>query len=157
MPTKRKTSSPTRRPADAPQLPRLGYLLKQAHLQFIEQANAALIPLGMNTRVWAALMSLDDEQGSSQAEIAQRLGIDRTTMVALIDELQARGLVAREMHPNDRRKNRIGLTREGSKFLQQGMLLVDDTERRFLAVLGKQKAQQLKKALQAVIKPNSKT
>jgi DNA-binding MarR family transcriptional regulator len=134
-------------------LPRLGYLLKQAHLRFMEQAAEALAPLGIGTREWAALICLDDERGLSQGEVAQQLGIDRTTMVALVDALQQKGLVARQPHPGDRRKNRVALTAEGRSVMAQGAQLADEAEHRFLAVLSPPDAQQLKGALLAVIAP----
>jgi DNA-binding MarR family transcriptional regulator len=133
-----------------------GALTRMEHkpTQWVAQRRPALSVLGIDTREWAALICLDDERGLSQAEVAQRLGIDRTTMVALVDELQAKGLVAREAHPDDRRKNRLGLTPDGRKLLQQGAPLVDDAEHRFLAVLDEPDAQHLKSALRAVIGPN---
>lgn len=138
--------------ADQP-LPRLGYLLKQAHLQFMELACEALAPLGISPREWAALICLDDERLLSQTEAAQLLGIDRTTMVALVDELQRKGLVVREPDPDDRRKNRVELTSRGQEILRQGASLADDAERDYLAVLSQTDAQQLKIALRAVIAP----
>jgi DNA-binding MarR family transcriptional regulator len=132
---------------------RLGYLLKQAHLQFTEQARQALAPLDIGPREWAALICLDDERGLSQGEVARLLGVDRTTMVALVDGLQRKGLVAREPHPADRRKNRVALTGAGRHVLARGAELADETERRFLAVLSPAGAEQLKAALQTVIAP----
>jgi DNA-binding MarR family transcriptional regulator len=85
--------------------------------------------------------------------VAQLLGVDRTTMVALVDGLQGKGLVAREPHPADRRKNRVALTEPGRRVLARGAELADETERRFLATLSPADAQQLKAALQAVIGP----
>jgi DNA-binding MarR family transcriptional regulator len=132
---------------------RLGYLLKQAHLRFTEQVTKALAPLGIGTREWAALLCLDDERNLSQGAVAQRLGIDRTTMVALVDALQQKGLVAREPDPGDRRRNRVVLTPEGRRMMEQGAQLADDVERRFLVTLSPADAQQLKSALQAVLSP----
>lgn len=48
--------------------------------------------LGITPREWAALSSLDDHPGLSQREMAELLGVDRTTMVALVDTLQSKGL-----------------------------------------------------------------
>jgi DNA-binding MarR family transcriptional regulator len=141
--------------AGAESLPRLGYLLKQAHLQFMERAAEALAPLGIGSREWAALICLDDERGLSQGEVAQQLGIDRTTMVALVDTLQRKGLVARLPHPGDRRKNRIALTPEGRSVMEAGARLADEVERQFLAGLSPPDVQQLKGALHTVITPVS--
>ena len=74
----RKRSTPAQsepRPADIPgappgELPRLGYLLKTAQLRFMAQTSAALAPLGVDTRQWAALACLGDERHLSQGQIA---------------------------------------------------------------------------------------
>ena len=134
------------------QLPRLGYLLKQAHLRFVERAKIALSPLGVDPRQWATLVCLNDEEGLSQAEVAQRMDIDRTSMVALVDELETKGLVMREPDPADRRRNRVELTPHGRKTLERGAAIADETERDFLEVLSQEDSQRLKVALNAVLK-----
>jgi DNA-binding MarR family transcriptional regulator len=133
--------------------PRLGYLLKQAQLRFTEQASAALAPLGLGPREWAALTCLEEQHGLSQREVAELLGVDRTTMVALVDELESRGLVERRPQAGDRRKNAVGLTPDGRDLMDRGARLADECERRFLAVLGEPDADRFKQALQAVIRP----
>jgi len=133
--------------------PRLGYLLKVAQLQFTDRVRAALAALAIDNREWAALISLDDQRPRSQAEVAKRAGIDRTTMVTLIDELQDKGLVRRRPDRDDRRKNVVELTTAGRDVRERAARLVDDCERRFLASLGETDAQQLKTALQTLITP----
>jgi DNA-binding MarR family transcriptional regulator len=130
---------------------RLGYLLKHAHLRFMQLTSAELEPLGIGPREWAALNCLDEQHGLSQREVADLLGVDRTTMVALVDELQAEGWVKRHPQPDDRRKNIVGLTTNGRDVMQRGARLIDDCERRFLATLSEADAEQLKDALAAVI------
>lgn len=130
---------------------RLGYLLKHAEARFTRLATAALEPLGISPREWAALLCLDEQHGHSQKEVADLLGVDRTTMVALVDELQANGWVKRHPQPDDRRKNIVTLTSKGRDLMQRGAALIDDCEQRFLAALSKTDAEQLKNALNAVI------
>jgi DNA-binding MarR family transcriptional regulator len=133
---------------------RLGYLLKHAQARFTRLITVALEPLGISSREWAALLCLDEQHGHSQKEVADLLGIDRTTMVALVDELQASGLVKRHPQPDDRRKNIVTLTRKGREIMERGAVLIDDCERQFLAVLSKTDAEQLKNALNTVIAAN---
>lgn len=153
MPPEREAAAPPRkRPAGDPS-PRLGYLLKHAQLRFVELVQAALAPLGIDTREWATLICLDDQRPLSQAEVAKRAGIDRTTMVALIDELQQKGLLQRRPDHDDRRKNVVQLTTAGRNIRERAARRVDDCERRFLAALSPPDAQQLKSALQALIAP----
>lgn len=130
---------------------RLGYLLKHAHLRFMQLTSAELEPLGVGPREWAALNCLDEQHGLSQREVADLLGVDRTTMVVLVDELEAKGWVERHPQPDDRRKNIVALTRTGRDVMQRGARLIDDCERRFLATLSEPDARQLKNALTTVV------
>lgn len=82
------------------------------------------------------------------------MGIDRTTMVALIDQLEEKGLVNRRPHRDDRRKNAVELTATGRDVKTRAAALVDGCERQLLAALTKSDAQQLKTALYAVIEAN---
>lgn len=131
--------------------PRLGYLLKHAQLLFREMTTAAFAPLGIRPTEWAALNCLDEQHGLSQKEIAELLGVDRTTMVAIVDELQGKGLVARQPHAVDRRKNTVTLTSKGRTTMHRGALLVDGCERQFLAAVDQPDVDQLKRTLQTVI------
>ena len=114
---------------------RLGYLLKHAQLNFASSGARALEPLGISGRQLAVLVVLDAAEPLSQLDAARELGVDRTTMVALVDELEAKGLVERHRSPDDRRKNIVGLTAHGKKTLAEGERLHKETETTFLAEL----------------------
>jgi DNA-binding MarR family transcriptional regulator len=133
--------------------PRLGYLLKRAHLQFGQLVSEALSPLGIDNREWAVLISLDERRPRSQAELATLVGVDRTTMVALVDSLQRKGLIERRPHADDRRKNAIEITASGRDVRKRAARTVDTIERRFLAVLEEREAARLRAALTATIAP----
>ena len=132
---------------------RLGYLLKQAQLQLGELTSAALAPYGLSGRELAVLLSLAGGEPASQQEAAQRLGVDRTTMVALLDALEAKGLVTRHPHAGDRRRNVVELTPAGQQTMRAATEASDDAERRFLAPLTGQAAGQLRAALQLLVTP----
>jgi DNA-binding MarR family transcriptional regulator len=84
----------------------------------------------------------------SQLEAAGRLGVDRTTMVTLVDDLERKGLVQRHRSPQDRRKNIVELTTVGLDRLRQAEQARAETERRFLAPLGEAEASRLFRSLQ---------
>jgi DNA-binding MarR family transcriptional regulator len=151
VPAKREDASRSQQRSSADASPRLGHLLKQAYLQFTGLTSAALEPLGITALEWAALLRFDEEPLLSQAGLAQLLGIDRTSMVALIDQLEEKGLVKRRPHRDDRRKNAVELTVNGRDLKNRAAQLVDGCERQFLAALTKSDVQQLKNALHAVI------
>jgi len=130
---------------------RLYFLLKHAQLQLAELTGPALAPYGIDGRELAVLNALVDQDPLSQQEVARRLGIDRTTMVALIDGLEDKGLVERHPHPDDRRKNVVELTAGGRDTRSRATQASEDAERRFLAPLGEGDVKRLKETLHLLI------
>jgi DNA-binding MarR family transcriptional regulator len=129
----------------------LGYLLKHVHLRFFELAAAALAPAGVNGREAAVLRAIDSPHPLAQGEIARRMGIDRTTMVALIDDLQERGLVRRRQDQGDRRRNVVELTDAGHDVTRQAAQAGQQAEQAFLSPLSAGEAEQFKKTLRALL------
>ena len=129
---------------------RFGYLLKHARERLAAISEPALASIEVNGRELAVLTVLVQGEPPSQLEAAQRLAIDRSTMVTLIDELEAKGLVERRPHGADRRKNIVALTNRGRKTLAAASRIVDAAEREFLAPLSPQDAKRLRHMLQAV-------
>ncbi|MEZ0113148.1 DNA-binding MarR family transcriptional regulator [Catenulispora sp. EB89] len=114
---------------------RLGYLLKHAQQSFSLSGARALESLGISGRQLAVLVVLDAAEPLSQLDAAKELGVDRTTMVALVDELEDKGLVERHRSPDDRRKNIVELTAQGKKTLAEGERRHQEAEKAFLADL----------------------
>jgi DNA-binding MarR family transcriptional regulator len=79
--------------------------------------SARLAPLGLEPREFALLRRIDVQQGSSQQALGERLGIPPSRMVALVDELEGRGLLERRPSPNDRRAHALYLTPAGKQIL----------------------------------------
>jgi DNA-binding MarR family transcriptional regulator len=136
---------------------RLGYLFKRAQLRLAEAGAAALAPFGIDGRELAVLAVLAAEYPLSQLEAAGRLGVDRTTMVTLVDDLERKGLVQRHRSPSDRRKNIVELTTVGLDRLRQAEQARAETERRFLAPLGEAEASRLVRSLQILSMTSSAT
>ena len=132
---------------------RMGYLLKHAQLRMAELNAAALAPFGITGRELAVLLAIDSQAPLSQQEAARRLGVDRTTMVALIDELEGKQLVQRRQDPADRRKNVVALTPAGRATLADAGKASDEAERRLLAPLTGDQAAQVREALRMIALP----
>ena len=114
---------------------RLGYLLKHAQQNFSMSGARALESLGISGRQLAVLVVLDAAEPLSQLDAAKELGVDRTTMVALVDELEDKSLVERRRSPDDRRKNIVELTVRGKEILAEGERRHQEAEKAFLADL----------------------
>ena len=131
----------------------LVYLLKHAHLRMAELTANAVTPYGIDGRELGVLLSLAGREPASQQEAAQRLGIDRTTMVAMLDALEGKGLVSRHPHAQDRRRNVVELTDAGHETLRLATEANDEAEREFLASLTPKAAEQLRNSLQKLVLP----
>jgi DNA-binding MarR family transcriptional regulator len=130
---------------------RLGYLFKHAGMRMAELNANALAPFDVDARELGVLLVLAGHEPVSQQQAAQRLGIDRTTMVALLDTLEDKGLVSRHPHAEDRRRNVVELTDAGQDTLRQATQASDDAERALLAPLSLQDGQHLRDALQLIV------
>lgn len=132
---------------------RLGYLLKHAQQRLAEVTAPALAPFGITGRELAVLMSIDDLTPLSQQDVADRLGVDRTTMVALVDGLEAKNLVTRRPQEGDRRRNVVELTDAGRDTLHRAGDAAAEAERRFLAPLSPAAAAEFIQSLRTLVPP----
>ena len=114
---------------------RLTYLFKRAHVDLAALHEELLAPFGISAGELAVLMLIYAREPESQQQVARRLGIDRTTMVELIDVLEDKGLVARRPDTADRRRKVIQLTATGKTILPKATQASDQAEQQLLADL----------------------
>jgi DNA-binding MarR family transcriptional regulator len=140
-------------PGSRPELTsRLGYLFKHVQQALMEVTGPALEPFGLTGREIAVLLVLDGLGPASQQEAARGLAVDRTTMVALIDGLEAKGIVARRASAQDRRRNVVEITASGRRTFAAALAASDEAERAFLgAVMDRERAEEFKAQLRALI------
>jgi len=94
----------------------------------------ALAPLELQPKqFW--LLSLIQESPKSQTELASLCGVDPSTLVALLDELQARGWTERVRLAQDRRVHLVALTAAGSDLLKRALPLARRAETQQLRAL----------------------
>ncbi|MER7981014.1 MULTISPECIES: MarR family winged helix-turn-helix transcriptional regulator [unclassified Streptomyces] len=130
---------------------RLGYLVKHAYLELAALMAEALEPYGVLPRELGVLSVIGaDGAERSQNELASAIGMDRTTMVAVIDELEGRGLVERHRSARDRRRNVVTLTDAGVTCLRDAELARAEAEAAYLAPLEPDAAQALTDALRVL-------
>src|ERR1044071_786375 len=86
-----------------------GYLLYKCGWWLQRQTEAALGEIDLRDRHLMALTMLNSDDSLSQQDLARHLSLDPTLVVALIDDLEDRGLCARARHPDDRRRHVIQL------------------------------------------------
>src|SRR5262249_34577973 len=78
-----------------------------------------------------------------QQELGSALGIDRSTMVTLIDQLESGGLAKRRPSAADRRAREIAITQKGRRVLQRARRLISQMEDEVLAGLTAEERSQL--------------
>jgi MarR family transcriptional regulator, lower aerobic nicotinate degradation pathway regulator len=79
----------------------------------------ALQSIGLTPALFGVLNVLGAREGAIQQELGSAMGIDPSTMVSLIDELESAGLAKRRPHPQDRRARQVSITPKGRRLLQR--------------------------------------
>ena len=94
-----------------------------------------LASVGLTPALFALLNVIGAREGAIQQELGTVLGIDRSTMVSLIDQLESVGLAARRPSATDRRAREIAITANGRRLLQRARRLISQVEDEVLAGL----------------------
>ncbi|NDU71880.1 MarR family transcriptional regulator [Actinomadura sp. DSM 109109] len=114
----------------------LGMLLAGAHNRSRKAMNDELRALGIDVRGFGMLLALELYGASSQRRLIDLTGIDKSTMVRVVDELEDGGLVRRERAPHDRRAHAISLTPEGARTLESARRAGGEVGERLFGGLG---------------------
>jgi DNA-binding MarR family transcriptional regulator len=129
---------------------RAGFLLVQLgthrHRRFAER----LAPLDLHPRHFGMLSHLAANEGQSQQAMSTALGIHRSAVVALVDDLEHRGLAERRRDPVDRRAYTLYLTPAGRKLLAELERVAAEDEAELLSALDESQRTQLVSLLQRV-------
>jgi len=114
---------------------RIGFLLHLTADEIRALVDKDLSTLGLKGLHYGLLSLLEETEAISQQQASQRLLIDRTTMVALVDDLERQGRVERRRDPDDRRRHALYLTASGRALLKEAHDGVTAVESRFCAPL----------------------
>jgi DNA-binding MarR family transcriptional regulator len=90
---------------------------------------------GLSRWGYVVLLRLQHDRHGSQAAMAEAIGADKTRLIGVLDDLQARGLITRERDPNDRRARLLAPTAKGSRLRAAIQAAVRRNEVRILAAL----------------------
>ncbi|MFF3556099.1 MarR family transcriptional regulator BagL/FevM [Streptomyces tsukubensis] len=92
---------------------------------------------------FAVLLVLDDHGSLDQSALGALAAVDRSTLTVLLDKLEARGLVTKEMDPANRRRRIIALTDTGRRQLTAAVREAGELHARVEALLGEDRLAQL--------------
>jgi DNA-binding MarR family transcriptional regulator len=102
----------------------LGYHLRLAYLSISRHFAKAMAPVDLTQKQLGVLWLIGANGGVSQVTIATELGMDRASMMAIVDRLQDRGLVMRERSRHDGRRQELYLTPQGRKVLAKAKSII---------------------------------
>ena len=95
----------------------IGYNLRRAQLKVFQNFQSTMSPFDLTPGQFGVLTLINENEGLSQSDLGTALGIDRSTMVAVIDRLEGRDLVVRGPSPSDRRSYALRLSAHGKKVM----------------------------------------
>jgi DNA-binding MarR family transcriptional regulator len=125
----------------------LVHLLTDAAARIEKETARDLDMLGLSPRQLRVLVTLVEQGPASQRPLGDLLGIDRTTMVALIDALEKLDLVERKRDPDDRRAWLVTPTDRGKSTADWAIKMVQSAEARALQALTDHQRETLRKLL----------
>ena len=126
----------------------LGYRLRRAQGAMHRDFLAAVRGSDLTQKQTATLWLIGANPGVAQVSVAAALGMDRATMMALTDRLEARGLVVRKRSRIDRRRQELYVTLAGEKALRKVKARVLEHEARFKSLFEPAELQALLSALE---------
>ena len=126
----------------------LGYRLRRAEVAMHRHFIAALADLELTQKQTATLWLINSNPGVAQVSVAAALGMDRASMMAMIDRHEERGLVIRKRSTDDRRRQELYLTPAGQSTLRKAKARVAKHEECFKSLFTAAELEFLLAALQ---------
>jgi DNA-binding MarR family transcriptional regulator len=112
-------------------------------------------PHGVTPVQYAALQTIGNSPRIDQRTLARTIGFDTSTIAGVIDRLEARGLVARNASPDDRRVRLLSLTGEGQTLLAEAVPAVLRAQERMLEPLPKSARAEFMRMLRELVMANN--
>ena len=134
---------------DATQIP-VGKLLYMIGKGYSVYVNRNLEGFGINTTQLHLLFEIAHESNINQEMIATRCNINKGAVARSIRKLEERGLVKREIDENNRRQNRLSLTKDGEDILIKACGVLRDWEDSVILDEGYIKKELLQKVLKEI-------
>lgn len=131
-----------------------GYSLKMTALRYKHKQEEALEPFGVYPQHMGILRILMMTSSLNQMALGDQLGIDKATMVKLIDHLEKKGFVRRIVDPSDRRGKLIEVTVKGEKKFAEVAIVMRQVSDEFLLPLTKKEKTLLHSMLIKLISRN---
>jgi len=97
----------------------LGFQMRIAYIAISRRFAAMMAQIDLTQKQTGVLWLIGANAGVSQIALATELGMDRASMMAIVDRLEDRGLIVRERSQSDGRRQELYLTPKGRRTLAQ--------------------------------------
>jgi DNA-binding MarR family transcriptional regulator len=121
----------------------IGYAIRRAQMRIYDDFYAALADLDTTPTRFTLMLLIRENPGIRSVDLARALGVARSGMVRLIDELEQRELIAREVDQKDRRNQSLVLTSPGRRELSRIEKTVEEHEARVTTRLSNSEREKL--------------
>lgn len=110
---------------------------------------------GLTMWAYAVLLALNEGPARGQGVLAQEIGADKTRIIAVLDDLQSRGLIERHPDPSDRRARLLALTPAGRYLRNAAQADIQASEDQLLTRIPPADRQGFLNTLIALMQPGS--
>ena len=111
---------------------RIGGWVGSLAAAFRRDLELELAPFGVTASQWPILSLCDSGEAGTPSELARALAVDAAVVTRLLDRLEAKGLVCREPHPDDRRSTCVELTEQARALVPKLRPIISKNNAKFL-------------------------
>jgi DNA-binding MarR family transcriptional regulator len=129
----------------------LAFLLSQVGIHAARRFSERIAEIDLHPPLFRVLNLVDAAEGRSQQAIGEAIDVPPSRMVALVDELEQRGLVERRPFPADRRVRALYLTRKGRETLARGREIASAHEAELTKGMAAADRERLTRLLQKIV------
>lgn len=108
---------------------------------------------GLTMWGYSVLLAVGEETVRTQAALAEMIGADKTRIIADLDELQDRGMIAREPDPDDRRVRLVSITAKGRRARDRAQVEIRRQEEQLLTQFSDADRSAFLRVVQELAKP----
>ena len=131
----------------------VGYWLRRAQLAVFEDFSRRFAALNLTPAQFSTLIAIRENPDARLSDLSEALGIRRPNFVAMVDELERRGLAERASSAADRRAKTVRLTDVGAESLARGLVAQAEQTSAIRARIGETERHGLLKILRVLAGP----
>ena len=129
----------------------VGYVARRAQLMIFEDFIRTMASVELRPASFSVMAVIDANPGSTQSAVSAALGLQRTNLVAIIDQLEERDLAQRRPAKGDKRSHALTLTAKGKRLLARALELQTEHEKRVLGPLSAEEGRRLLEYLHRLV------